>query len=85
MAKPWNPGQWITGSGWDERKLAKHRYVIAADIDAGKISKEEFFVDGEHLLKERLQPSGSAKPAERDPLPALAISKVTTQPGSRGL
>ena len=27
------PGQWITGSGWDEGKLAEHRYVTAADLD----------------------------------------------------
>jgi predicted amidohydrolase YtcJ len=28
-----NPGEWITGSGWDEGKLAEHRYVTAADLD----------------------------------------------------
>jgi hypothetical protein len=28
------PGEWITGSGWDEGKLAEHRYVSAADLDA---------------------------------------------------
>ena len=28
------PGQWITGSGWDEGKLAEHRYPTAADLDA---------------------------------------------------
>jgi predicted amidohydrolase YtcJ len=28
------PGEWVTGSGWDEGKLAEHRYVTAADIDA---------------------------------------------------
>lgn len=28
------PGEWITGSGWDEGKLADHRYVTAADLDA---------------------------------------------------
>ena len=27
------PGQWITGSGWDEGKLAEHRYPTAADLD----------------------------------------------------
>ena len=27
-------GEWITGLGWDEGKLAEHRYVTAADIDA---------------------------------------------------
>ena len=28
------PGQWITGSGWDEGKLSEHRYPTAADLDA---------------------------------------------------
>jgi len=28
------PGEWVTGSGWDEGKLAERRYVTAADLDA---------------------------------------------------
>ncbi len=28
------PGEWVTGSGWDEGKLSDHRYVTAADLDA---------------------------------------------------
>jgi len=28
------PGHWITGAGWDEGKLAEHRYPTAADLDA---------------------------------------------------
>ena len=28
------PGEWITGSGWDEGKLSERRYVTAADLDA---------------------------------------------------
>lgn len=28
------PGEWVTGSGWDEGKLAEHRYVTATDLDA---------------------------------------------------
>ena len=27
-------GEWINGSGWDEGKLAEHRYVTAVDLDA---------------------------------------------------
>ena len=27
------PGEWITGSGWDEGKLSDHRYIYAADLD----------------------------------------------------
>src|SRR5262249_44668966 len=28
------PGEWVTGSGWDEGKLSEQRYVAAADLDA---------------------------------------------------
>lgn len=28
------PGAWLLGNGWDEGKLAEHRYVRAADIDS---------------------------------------------------
>src|SRR6516165_5720654 len=28
------PGEWVTGSSWDEGKLAERRYVTAADLDA---------------------------------------------------
>jgi predicted amidohydrolase YtcJ len=27
------PGEWLEGDGWDEGKLAEHRYVTAADLD----------------------------------------------------
>jgi predicted amidohydrolase YtcJ len=27
------PGEWVTGSGWDEGKLAESRYITAADLD----------------------------------------------------
>ena len=27
------PGEWLTGSGWDEGKLAEHRYLLASDLD----------------------------------------------------
>jgi len=27
------PGEWIQGHGWDEGKLAEHRYVCASDLD----------------------------------------------------
>jgi predicted amidohydrolase YtcJ len=27
------PGEWIQGQGWDEGKLAEHRYIYAADLD----------------------------------------------------
>ncbi len=28
------PGEWVLGEGWDEGKLADHRYVYAKDLDA---------------------------------------------------
>ncbi len=28
------PGEWVRGVGWDEGKLAEHRYVLARDLDA---------------------------------------------------
>ena len=28
------PGEWVTGSGWDEGKLAENRYVTAVDLDS---------------------------------------------------
>ena len=28
------PGEWITGAGWDEGKLAERRYITTADLDA---------------------------------------------------
>jgi len=37
---------------------------ILADVDAGKISKEELLAHGEQLLMNRLQPAGVAKPTE---------------------
>jgi pyruvate-ferredoxin/flavodoxin oxidoreductase len=49
---------------------------ILADVDAGKISKEELFARGEQLLRDRLQPASVAKGAEREGVP-------TQQPATR--
>src|SRR5580700_6017128 len=27
------PGEWLVGAGWDEGKLAEHRYLLASDLD----------------------------------------------------
>jgi predicted amidohydrolase YtcJ len=32
-AEKLKPGEWLTGSGWDEGKLAERRYVLASDLD----------------------------------------------------
>jgi pyruvate-ferredoxin/flavodoxin oxidoreductase len=54
--------------GIENREYQAQRSILA-DVDAGRIWKEDLFTRGEQLLKERLQTSGSAKPAERGPHP----------------
>jgi pyruvate-ferredoxin/flavodoxin oxidoreductase len=71
-------------AGIDNREYQAQRSILA-DVDAGRISKEDLFARGEQLLKERLQTSGSAKPAARDPHPVPATSQAAMQSGSRGL
>jgi len=61
--------------GIENREYQAQRSILA-DVDAGRISKEDLFARGEQLLKERLQPSGSAKPAQRDPHPVPATSQA---------
>ena len=62
-----------------ENKEYKAQRTILADVDAGKISKEELFTRGEQLLKERLQAGTAAKPAGRT---ASATSPAATPPGT---
>jgi len=59
-----------------ENKEYKAQRSILADVDAGKVSKEELFARGEELLKERLQAATPAKPAGRSP------SQAATPPGA---
>ena len=33
------PGGWVLGAGWDEAKLAEHRYLLASDLDAAAPDK----------------------------------------------
>jgi len=49
-------------AGIENREYRAQRSILA-DVDAGRISKEELFARGEQLLKEHLQPQESAKPA----------------------
>jgi pyruvate-ferredoxin/flavodoxin oxidoreductase len=57
-----------------ENREYKAQRALLADVDAGKISKDELFARGEHLLKERLpKPAPAHKPVEpRVPAPAGA-------------
>src|SRR5205085_11513474 len=50
-------------AGIENREYKAQRSVLA-DVDAGKISKDELFANAEKLLKERMpQPAGAHKPA----------------------
>jgi pyruvate-ferredoxin/flavodoxin oxidoreductase len=60
-----------------ENKEYKAQRSILADVDAGKISKEELFAHAEQLLKERLQAATPAKPAARAP---AATSQAAATP-----
>jgi pyruvate-ferredoxin/flavodoxin oxidoreductase len=55
--------------------IANKDYVaqksILADVDAGKISREELFARGQYLVKERQRPAGVVKPAEQKTGPVL--------------
>ena len=58
-----------------ENKEYKAQRSILADVDAGKVSKEELFARGEQILKERLQIAPSAKPGNRMPASASATAQ----------
>jgi pyruvate-ferredoxin/flavodoxin oxidoreductase len=60
-------------AGIDNKEYNAQRSVLA-DVDAGKIAKEELFARGEQLLRERLQPTGPAHPGGHTPRTALAGS-----------
>jgi pyruvate-ferredoxin/flavodoxin oxidoreductase len=71
-------------AGIENRDYAAQRSILA-DVDAGKISKEDLFTGGEQLLKERLQTTGLAKQAEDRPRPVLGGSQAATHPGAQGI
>jgi pyruvate-ferredoxin/flavodoxin oxidoreductase len=52
--------------GIENKEYTAQRSILA-DVDAGRISKEELFARGVQLLKERLQPLHSPKPGEQPP------------------
>ncbi len=62
-------------AGIENREYKAQRSILA-DVDAGKVSKEELFARGEQLLKERLQLAPSAKAAGRAPAPATSQASV---------
>jgi pyruvate-ferredoxin/flavodoxin oxidoreductase len=54
-----------------ENKEYKAQRSILADVDAGKLTKDELFARAEELLRERVKgPAAAPKPAEPKPRPA---------------
>jgi hypothetical protein len=58
-------------AGIENREYKAQRSILA-DVDAGKLSKEEFFARADQLLKERMPGAPAHKPAEPRPRPAAA-------------
>jgi len=65
-----------------ENEEYKAQRSILADVEVGKVSKEDLFARGEQLLKERLQVATSARPGGRTPALASATSQAVTHPGA---
>ena len=59
-----------------ENKEYKAQRLILADVDAGKVSKEDLFVRGEQMLKERLQIATPTKSDGHTPASASATSHL---------
>jgi pyruvate-ferredoxin/flavodoxin oxidoreductase len=76
-------------AGIENREYKAQRSLLA-DVDAGKISKEDLFARGDQLLKERIPGAASHKPAEprprpagnAPPNPAPAVSPAPSQQGA---
>src|SRR6185312_6471954 len=59
-------------AGVENREYRAQRALLA-DVDAGKISRDELFANAEALLKSRMPgPAGAHKPAEAKPRPTLS-------------
>jgi pyruvate-ferredoxin/flavodoxin oxidoreductase len=65
-----------------ENKEYKAQRSILADVDAGKISKEELFARGEQLLKERLMEVGAAKTFEKASQSSVAAPQTEIRASS---
>ena len=64
-----------------ENREYKAQKAILADVDAGKLSKEDFFARADQLLRERLPRPVSHKPAEAPaPRPPAVAAKVASAP-----
>src|SRR5437762_8806484 len=67
-------------AGIENREYKAQRSILA-DVDAGKIAKEELFARAEELLKERMPSAAAHKPAAPQPRPpAPAVATAATAP-----
>jgi pyruvate-ferredoxin/flavodoxin oxidoreductase len=65
-----------------ENKEYKAQRSILADVDAGKISREDFFTRAEELLKERLNASVAEAPRPAHPAPVVAAKTPAKVPAA---
>jgi pyruvate-ferredoxin/flavodoxin oxidoreductase len=63
-----------------ENREYKAQRALLADVDAGKISKEDFFAHAERLLKERMPTPSGHKPAVPRVPPPVAAAKPAEEP-----
>ena len=65
-----------------ENKEYKAQRSILAEVDAGKISKEELFMRGEELMKARMPSATPHKPAEPISRPQAPVVAAATKPAA---
>jgi pyruvate-ferredoxin/flavodoxin oxidoreductase len=64
-----------------ENREYKAQRALLADVDSGKIAKEDFLAHADVMLKERLPGAASHKPAEpKVAAPPVAAKTETTSP-----
>jgi pyruvate-ferredoxin/flavodoxin oxidoreductase len=63
-----------------ENREYKAQRALLADVDAGRISKDDFFARAEHLLKGRMPAAAGHKPADAKPRPATPIPPPVVEP-----
>src|SRR5438067_11565640 len=68
-----------------ENREYKAQRALLADVDAGKISRADFFAHAEQMLKERMPAPASHKPAEAKPRPMPAPPPIAPATGSSPL
>jgi pyruvate-ferredoxin/flavodoxin oxidoreductase len=66
-----------------ENKEYKAQRAILADVDSGKISREDFFASAEELLKARLEIAAQEKPRPAAP-PSPAVAAKAAAAGAAG-